>query len=347
MDFVILPKYAHDGPSSRIRIHSVRENFEFDYKVSNYLPKRYVRFMNSGVYGLRFFKVLIFIFSGIRRAYFLVFRVRKGSRLWVEKELLHCFPYFIEFLIIKYKRFQVYLDYDDGVHVPYNMGTSFLWTFVFSGKIRRLVSLSRLTFVGSLRLATYMRRFSTNVVYLPNSVPRFASRGLRSQIQVQNMVWTGSPSTAWDLIPYRETLNLLIRDYRLRLSIIGSSYEQLGIAGVYFDWDPECEEKMLLCAGSGLNINSPTFFNMYKCSYKVSLYRAASLFVFTTPFCEESNLIDPEMSAFFTTPEGFFEVYISILNKSPFYIQQHYPRSALYARSTNDVAALILEKIGE
>lgn len=318
LKLLVLTRYSDLGASSRLRffqyyphLRNLGIKVEHDCLISNSLLKRKYR---VGSYG--FFPLLRAYIGHIK----IILKCRSFDVVWVEKELLPWFPYWIEKLLLSNT---VYiLDYDDAVFHNYDKHSSKLVRFIYGKKIDRLMAGASLVVCGNEYLASRARTAgSASVQIIPTvinlnrySIDRAKIDALSSEIFSARIVWVGTPSTEKYLQLLVEPLQKLSETHNFLLRVIGApNFEISGVSVELVEWSEEAEFENIASCDIGVMplLNSP--WERGKCGYKLIQYMASGLPVVASNVGVNSQIVMDGINGYLVDTPLEWSKYLGML----------------------------------
>lgn len=286
MKILFLPRYSHDGPSSRYRMYQYFKFFreaDIEVEVSSLMEENYVQHFNkSKVKILALYIQRIFIFL----------KSRRFDLLYIEKELFPFLPPFFERLLILLK-VKYIVDYDDAIFHNYDLNTNKFIRFLLKNKIPSVIANSEYAITGSPYLTQYAQKFSQNVVEIPTSIDidKYNLPKLNSNSQFV-IGWIGSKTTSFHIVHIADALRQFSKKYDCVIRLIGFDKCQLqelqDMPIEVIQWSEGIEVEVLNTFSVGIMplIDAP--FERGKCGFKLIQYMACSIPTISTPL--EANV---------------------------------------------------------
>jgi len=187
---------------------------------------------------------------------------------WLERQLLQ-----IPFLY----------DCDDAFFLKYRRGRLRLLQPLLGAKADRMMAAAVGVTAGNTWLATYARRFNSNVTVLPSVVATDHFRSAASSPAERSggpftVGWIGSPSTAPYLQLLVEPLKQLARERPVRLLVVGGSAPAIaGVEVIEQPWSLEQEVPLIQQFDVGVMPLPDTPWTRGKCAYKLIQCMACGL----------------------------------------------------------------------
>lgn len=289
MRILSLTKYDKLGASSRLRTFqylSFLERQGVNISLQALIPDEALLLR----YKLGYYPLTIVISFYVKRIKVLLFK-KSYDLIWIEKEALPWFPFWIEWLLIRGKPF--ILDYDDATFHNYDQNTNKILRFFFHNRLDRLMAKASLVMCGNLYLKERaIASGAENVVVLPTvinlksyPIKRYDDLPLKNKDFYQcRIVWIGSPSTQKYLRLIKMALQALAKKHNFILRVIG--VDDLCIPSVnieLFPWSEEKEAKLIRDCDIGIMPLFNTSWEKGKCGYKLIQYMGSGLPVVASP----------------------------------------------------------------
>lgn len=205
--------------------------------------------------------------------------------IWLEKEFLPWLPYCIEAWMAK-RLPPLVIDYDDAIFHNYDQHPFLLVRRLLGNKIARLVKQSALVVAGNPYLADYMRRAGAPVVHILPTVidlERY-SVGAVERREEFRIGWIGSPSTVRYLTDVLPAMEVLAREFPLRLILIGGKLAcQQAFAVTELPWSESTEVRDIGSLDVGIMPLPDEAWERGKCGYKLVQYMACGKPVIASP----------------------------------------------------------------
>lgn len=314
---LVLPRYGRLGASSRLRFLQYLPSLEshgFAFTVSplfddTALDARYQR----GSYSL---SALLRCY--LRRVSVLLSRHR-FDLLWIEKEALPWWPWWIERLILSGVPYV--LDFDDAIFHNYDLNPRPWVRRLFATRIDRLMARAGLVVAGNDYLAGRAHAAGApRVEIVPTVIDLERYPGLPAQRPTDataRVVWIGSPSTEHYLQALTGPLQKLARESRFVLRIIGGggALQLPGVEVEHVAWTESTEVECIAQCDIGIMplLDSP--WEQGKCGYKLIQYMACGLPVVASPIGANVDIVEDGKNGFFAVePEDWVAHLASLLS---------------------------------
>lgn len=293
---IALTKYARRGASSRVRFWNLVPGLEakgWEVSVIPLLSDEVLAgFYASGKHN----------YSSL--AWRLVARVTKLLQLgpaqviWVEKELLHGFPMFLETILTGSRIAKIVFDYDDAVFLHY--ADNRLGCFGRAAKFAYYARSSAYITVGSQSLYAKMEELGAGRIrQIPSTVsvigyPLHQHRGGRGLV----IGWIGTPKTVHFMEQLREVFPAVARKYPIQIKVVGAVWTCPGVDVVSLPWSEEMEMRLVGEFDLGVMplVDGP--WERAKCGYKLIQYMAAGVVPIGSRVGENCHIIQDGINGF-------------------------------------------------
>lgn len=221
--------------------------------------------------------------------------LRDVDAVYVYREAALIGPALLERWIAR-RRCPIIYSLDDPLYIPYvSPSNGWLSYLKFFGKVATICRLSRVVIVNSRFHQSYAEKFSRNVRQIPSVVDEgvYRYRPERPHGSPVCVGWTGSPSTATNLLLITDALRELAKRAPYRLHLIGA--ERLEIPGVECTaqpWRAETEVTDLEQLDIGLVPLPDSEWNRRKFNLKVAQYMALGIVPVASPLGSNPDIID-------------------------------------------------------
>lgn len=219
---------------------------------------------------------------------------------WLERQLLQ-----IPFIY----------DCDDAFFLKYRSGRMRWLQPLLGAKADRLMASAMAVTAGNAGLASYARRFNSNVAVLPSVVdtdhyrPANPSQAERSG-QPFTVGWIGSPSTAPYLQLLIEPLQLLARERPVRLVVVGGTAPAIaGVEVIEQPWSLEQEVPLIQQFDVGVMPLPDTSWTRGKCAYKLIQCMACSVAVVASPVGANVEAVPPGCGLLAESPAEWLSAF--------------------------------------
>ncbi|MCJ8502481.1 glycosyltransferase family 4 protein [Desulfatitalea alkaliphila] len=282
MKLLALPKYPRIGPSSRLRLFQFLPYLQsagISVQVQPLVGSDYIRKLFSA--GQR---PLFDLFFGYWNRLRLLNKIDDTDLIWIEKELFPWIPGVDVKLLNKINRPFV-VDYDDAVFHLYDQHHRRFIRKILGKKIGWIMHSAKLVTVGNTYLADYAERAGADCIQIIPTVVDTMRYGFRSKPDRDFCIgWIGSPITQRYLENIRGALEIVVREDRLRLVLVGASNSALrGISSEIVQWSEETEVESIQKFDVGIMPLPDNSFERGKCGYKLIQCMACGVPVVASP----------------------------------------------------------------
>jgi glycosyltransferase involved in cell wall biosynthesis len=237
-------------------------------------------------------------------------------------------------------------DCDDAFFLKYRSGRLSLLQPLLGAKADRLMAAAVAVTAGNTGLATYARRFNSNVVVLPSVVDTDQFRPVAPpQAEPSDapftVGWIGSPSTAPYLQLLVEPLQQLARERSVRLVVVGGPAPAIaGVEVIEQPWSLEQEVSLIQQFDVGVMPLPDTPWTRGKCAYKLIQCMACAIPVVASRVGANVEAVPPECGLLAGSPEQWLAAFRRLTadaelrqrmgTAARYWVEEHYSlRSAL------------------
>ncbi|MDR0789408.1 MAG: glycosyltransferase family 4 protein [Bacteroidales bacterium] len=261
--------------------------------------------------------VLISAIKGYIKRVFVLRKVRKYDKIFVEKELFPYCPAVVEKILaligIKY-----IVDYDDAIFHHYDMNSNWLIRFLLKEKINKVMKYSQVVIAGNNYLASKAKKTGAKRIEIMPTIIDLSRYSIKKIEEKKPVIigWIGSQNTLTYLMTIKSALQQIMYEYDVELHIIGADATlELGDKEKHIKWIEETEVQSLLDCDIGIMPLLDTPWEQGKCGYKLIQYMACGLPVIASAIGANNDIVKHEQNGFLVnSPEEWinaFEQYIT------------------------------------
>lgn len=321
MNIIFFTKYTYAGASSRYRVYQYLDFFsKSGYKVS-VKPL----FTNDYIYRLYNHKPISPFFLATRylSRIWNVLKLKKGTTLYIEYELLPYFPAWLE-VYLSWRKFSHIVDYDDAIFHNYDNNGNGVIRSLFKNKIPKVIKSASKVITGSEYLTTFVLKYNKNVCEIPTSVEygKYAAVPEAIKNGLFTIGWIGTPSSGMNILAILPALQKFLDQYPARLLLIGfdKSLSHLFTGNVEIkDWDEATEIELMKTFDVGIMPLSDTPFNRGKCGFKLIQYMACGVPTIFSPLVANVNINKNNLNLSASTSEDWFNCLVKVHNEQAFF----------------------------
>jgi glycosyltransferase involved in cell wall biosynthesis len=299
MQVLLLTRYERLGSSSRVRFYQYLPYLTAQgMKIVSapFFDDQYVHNLYSGSRA----SIQTVLWAYLKRLSVLA-RSTSFDLLWVEKELFPWMPAWFEAFFHTLKIPYV-VDYDDAIFHRYDRHGSFLVRALLGRKIDRVMRQANMVIAGNDYLAERaIKAGAKNVEYLP-SVVDVSQYTMKEPVSdsIFRIGWIGAPVTASYLDLIRDAIELLCRESRVHLVLIGAGNIQPfpNVSVEVLPWSEDIERGLSQKFDVGIMplVDGP--FERGKCGYKLIQYMASGLPVVASPVGVNQQIVEPQVNGY-------------------------------------------------
>lgn len=299
MRILALTRYEQLGSSSRVRFYQY-----FPYLTAKGMEIVPAPFFNDD-YVRNLYAGRQASLKTVLSAYLKRLSILAGSTsfdlLWVEKELLPWFPATLETLL-RMLHTPYVVDYDDAVFHRYDMHSLAPVRILLGRKIDSVMRQANIVIAGNEYLAERaVKAGAKNVEYLPSVVN--VSQYMRKEPvsdSIFRLGWIGAPVTASYLDLIRDAMELLSRESKVHLVLIGAGNIQPfpNVSMEVLPWSEDIERGLSQKFDVGIMplVDGP--FERGKCGYKLVQYMASALPVVASAVGVNQQIVEPQVNGY-------------------------------------------------
>ena len=231
-------------------------------------------------------------------------------------------------------------DCDDAFFLKYRTGRLRRLQPLLGTKTDRLMAAAVAVTAGNAGLASYARRFNSNIVQLPSVVDTDHYRtATTSQAELPGQPftvgWIGSPSTAPYLQLLIEPLQLLARERPVRLLVVGGPAPAIaGVEVIEHPWSLDQEVHLIQQFDVGVMPLPDTPWTRGKCAYKLIQCMASAVPVLASPVGANVEAVPPGCGLLADSSQQWLEAFRQLAADSALrmrlgaagrqWVEQHY-----------------------
>jgi glycosyltransferase involved in cell wall biosynthesis len=241
-------------------------------------------------------------------------------------------PAILETLIARRK--PIIYQLDDPLFVPYRSPSNgYLSYLKFFGKIKKIISISKVVIVNSTPIREYAEQYNRNIWQIPSVVDTEKFSYVPSPERPDRVCigWSGSPTTLKNIglvaQPLKEISDKDICDIHL---IGGTEFPLDGVKYTAQNWSAETEVEDLRRMQIGLVPLPNQPWNQYKFIMKTAQYMALGIVPVGTPLSSNVEVIQHGKNGFLAKDDSEWKEYLGLL------VNDHDLRSSMSARSAKD-----------
>ena len=316
MKLIMFTRYTRLGASSRVRCYQYLPSLTaagINVTISPLFSDTYVKGLRRNR------KALGEVLTGYDRRIKMMLRLREFDVIWIEKEALPWFPFWLERMLLP-TRIPYLLDYDDAVFHYYDQSPNSLVRALLANKHPRLMRAAAAVIVGNDYIGEFARRArARGVEKLPTVVDleRYSfpiGRTVRDGTDQLCVGWIGQESTASYLAPYKQLFERLAATRKFHFVAVGIDARSKGLPMQAVPWTEDSEVATLSDFDVGIMplIDGP--FERGKCGYKLIQYMACGLPVVASPVAVNNEIVERGINGFLpSTPEEWEQALLKLL----------------------------------
>ena len=305
MRVLVLPRYAHLGASSRMRMTQyfpALRDAGAKITVSPLLEDSYVRALYAGQ------RALGSLLRGFARRVGAMLSAGGFDLVWVEKELLPWLPPIVERLP---GGVPWVVDYDDAVFHRYDLHRSALVRALLGSRIDTVMHRADVVVAGNAYLAERARTAGCKRVEVVPTVVDLLRYPIRKPHVAGGAVvigWIGSPSTAYYLRDIASVIDALQRRFTVHALAVGARPDQvLGTPFQAVPWNEAQEAALVASFDIGIMPLPDEPWERGKCGYKLIQYLACGVPVVASPVGVNREIVQPGINGLLATEPAEWE----------------------------------------
>ena len=296
-------RYDRLGGSSRLRFFAYADQLKksgyFDCEVKPFFSDAYLKkFYSTGKKS--FFAFIGALFRRLKQLF-----ACRAKNLVIEYELLPVFPFWLEKLFLRNKKYV--LDFDDWVWSKYRDNP------FCRGKFDKLIAAAAGVIAANDLIFDHCRQLNRNCIKIPTTVDRDALENCEAaEFDLYTIVWIGTPTTyRTHLMALGDTLRRLAEKFDYQLLVI-SALPLPEIPGVncrFVKWSEKTQYQYLRGAQVGIMpLPDNDEFAAGKSAYKLIQYLAAGIPAVASNIGENCVVLSDGVTGFLAdSPEKWLE----------------------------------------
>ncbi len=271
------------GASSRYRVYQYLNYLEnIEYEVYPFLTEKIYNEFKKG----NIFKLLIKVPFLILKRIKLVFKIKKGSLLFVHRDIIPFGPMIFE-KIFKFKKCKIILDLDDAVYCKETKEISskknrFLYKFKYGKRFDKTIKNANLVICGNKFIENHAKRINSSTVIIPTVIDTEKIK-VKKYFNTKNKLtisWIGNPGNTkyiYDVLTQidkkrkTELCFILIGAQKFDTSI----FKNIKIS--FYDWNIKTEYELLRKSDIGIMPLKDSEWSKGKCGLKLLQYMAVGI----------------------------------------------------------------------
>jgi glycosyltransferase involved in cell wall biosynthesis len=260
-------------------------------------------------------------------------RLDEYDAVFVYREAALLGPAYLERRIAKKK--PIIYQLDDPLFMPYRSPSNgYLSYLKFFGKIKEIISMSKVVMVNSTQIRQYAEQFNKGKIWqIPSIVDtgKFVYKPFPEEPRRVCVGWSGSPTTLKNIKLVEEPLQALSRANICDIHLIGG--EHFDLSGVTYSaqkWNSHTEVEDLRKMQIGLVPLPNNSWNPYKFIMKTAQYLALGIVPVGTPMASNPEVIEHGVNGFLAATDAEWSEYLNVL------IKDHKLRTEMSARGAID-----------
>lgn len=311
-------KYGRLGASSRMRtlqfipflnqVYSIKIcellSDEYVFKLYNKKPQNKFRILKA--YIKRYISVV----------------KDKSDIIIIEKELFPYFPYWVEKICLKNKKYII--DIDDAVFLNYERHRLFIVRKLFSQKFAGLFARAATVFAGSPYLVEVAKKYNKNTLYIPTVVnlKRYLILPVHSISLTKKPIvigWIGTLPSLQHLYLLKAVFLKLADKFDFELHIIGVNFSlaNANLKIKNLPWHEDTEVNLLNAIDIGIMPLADTDFTRGKCAYKLIQYMACGKPVVASAVGANMAVVEHGVNGYLCQTDSEWFDYLSKLILEP------------------------------
>ena len=316
MKIIFLPRYTFDGASSRYRTHQYIPFFEkegIECIIYPFFDNQHINKVNTGTQNN-----LVYNIKMILKRILIILKLKKGSIVFIEKEIIPYFPCILEY-ILKIRKIKFILDYDDAVIHNYDNSPKKMVRFFLSKKIPRIQKWASAIINGSNYLLLQSLKNNKDSYYIPTSldINKYKNKDKKTDDKTFTIGWIGSRHTSQLITPFIKEFEDFCKQTNSIIHLIGFNTD-IGktLNKKYFkiiNWNNDTEVNNINNFDIGISPSADTIFARGKCAFKSIQYMACSKPVITSPIGANKDVVVNNSTGFHALEKDDWIKFMQVL----------------------------------
>lgn len=265
------------------------------------------------LYGKRRFAGKIWgLIKGATRRFLLLFKVMQYEYVFLHREAAPVGPPVIEWIISKWFRRKIILDFDDAIWIPNSSRSNrFFAPLKYHGNVFKVASWAYKVSVGNHYLMEAVKPYNDRVVYNPTTIDTKShhNRIKNGYGEVLTIGWTGSHSTIKYLNDLVDVIQRLAEKYTFRFVVISDAAPEFDLPSLeYIPWNKVTEIDDLFQLDIGLMPLTHDPWSEGKCGFKALQYLALGIPAVVSPVGVNAEIVTHGVNGYHCHgPEEWYE----------------------------------------
>ena len=250
-------------------------------------------------------------FWAVVKGYFkragLLFKIKKYSYVFLQREATPLGPPIFEWLYIKVYSKKLIYDFDDAIWLSNpSEHNSLSYILKNPGKVKAICKWAYKVSCGNEYLCNYAKQFNSNVVYNPTCVDTEKRHNIISNHNVSKITigWTGTFSTLKYLDIVIPSLKKLQEKYDFNIKIICNQKPLFDLSNlIYVEWTERNEVAELASCQIGLMPLTSDEWSEGKCGFKLIQYLSLGIPAVSSPVGVNKEIIEHGKNGFLCTSD--------------------------------------------
>ncbi|MDZ4793549.1 MAG: glycosyltransferase, partial [Bacteroidota bacterium] len=238
----------------------------------------------------------------------LLFKIKKYSYVFLQREAAPLGPPIFEWLYIKLCGKKLIYDFDDAIWLENaSQHNSLSYILRNPGKVKYICKLAYRVSCGNEYLCSYAKQFNSNVVYNPTCVDTEKRHNIISTHNVSKITigWTGTFSTLKYLDIVIPSLKKLQEKYDFNIKIICNQQPLFEMKNLsYVEWTEQNEVAELASCQIGLMPLTIDEWSEGKCGFKLIQYLSLGIPAVSSPVGVNKKIIEQGKNGFLCTNDA-------------------------------------------